>query len=534
VNSPTTTTAVSSILIAGRWRSANGRQTFRATNPATGVELAGAYPISDWTDCEGILAAAAAAFASLRALPAEQIAAFLTRYADRIEARADEITSKASEETALAVAPRLRDVELPRTVNQLRQAALAAVNASWRLPTIDSKANIRSYLAPLGPVVVFGPNNFPLAFNGVAGGDFAAAIAAGNPVIAKAHPLHPGTSRLLAEEALGAIEESGMPPATVQMLYHLDPRDGERLVADRRVGAIGFTGGRSSGLKLKAAADHVGKPIFLELSSINPVIVLPGALEERAEQIATDFAASCLMASGQFCTSPGLLLLIASPGSDHLIRQIADKFAAAAPGPLLSADVASTLRTNIARLRESGAELLTGDQAASLPGHRHANTLLRISGQQFLDQPETFQTEVFGNASMVVVAKDSAEAVRVTAHFEGALTGSIYSQTTGQDDADYAVLADLLRWRVGRLLNDKMPTGVAVSPAMNHGGPFPATGHPQFTSVGIPASLRRFTMLQCFDNVRADRLPAVLRDKSPGSQPWRLIDGLLTQGDVAL
>ncbi len=522
MNSPTTT-AVSPILIAGRWRSANGRQTFSATNPATGAKLEGVYPISDWSDCEDSLAAAAAAFTSLRSVPAEQIAAFLTRYADRIEARADELSAKASEETALAVAPRLREVELPRTVNQLRQAALAAVNSSWRLPTIDSKANIRSYLAPLGPVIVFGPNNFPLAFNGVAGGDFAAAIA----------PLHPGTSRLLAEEALGAIQDSGVPSATVQMLYHLDPHDGERLVADRRVGAIGFTGGKTSGLKLKAAADRVGKPIYLELSSINPVIVLPGAIEERAEQIASDFSASCLMAAGQFCTSPGLLLLIASPESDHLIRQIADKFAATTPGPLLSADVANTLRTNIARLRESGAELLIGDAAAALPGHRHANTLLRITGQQFLDQPETFQTEVFGNASMVVVAKDLAEAVHVIEHFEGALTGSIYSQTTGRDDADYAALADLLRWRVGRLLNDKMPTGVAVSPAMNHGGPFPATGHPHFTSVGIPASLRRFTMLQCFDNVRADRLPAVLQDKSPVSQPWRLIDGLLTQGDVS-
>jgi NADP-dependent aldehyde dehydrogenase len=174
----------------------------------------------------------------VRAIPSEQIAKFLTRFAEGIEARKIEIVEAAHSETALPKAPRLADVELPRTINQLRQAAAAALEGSWALPTIDTKLNIRSMLAPLGPVLIFGPNNFPFAYNGVAGGDFASAIAAGNPVIAKAHPCHPNTSRLLAEEAIAAVRETGLPPATVQMIYNLAPEDGLRLAADPRLGAV--------------------------------------------------------------------------------------------------------------------------------------------------------------------------------------------------------------------------------------------------------------------------------------------------------
>ena len=175
-------------------------------------------------------------------------------------------------------APRLKDVELPRTTSQLRQAAAAAREGSWALPTIDTKLNIRSCLASIGPVWVFGPNNFPFAFNSVAGGDFAAAIAAGNPVIAKANTSHPGTTRRVAELAQQAAEKTEMPSGTVQLIYRTSHADGLRLVADARTGATGYTGSRHAGLALKAAADAAGKPIYLELSSINPVVILPGAI----------------------------------------------------------------------------------------------------------------------------------------------------------------------------------------------------------------------------------------------------------------
>jgi NADP-dependent aldehyde dehydrogenase len=519
------------VLIASQWRAAKAGGTFQAENPATGEKLPGEFPVSAWADCNDALNAAAEAAAFLRTLPPEQIAQFLTRFAERIEARKSELVESAHAETALPKAPRLADVELPRTTNQLRLAAAAVLEGSWALPTIDSKSNIRSVLGPLGPVLVFGPNNFPFAYNGIAGGDFAAAIAAGNPVIAKAHPCHPNTSRLLAEVAIAAVRETGLPGATVQMIYNLAPEDGLRFVADRRLGAVGFTGSRAAGLKLKSAADAVGKPFYAELSSLNPVIILPGALAERGAKIVEEFTGSCLMANGQFCTSPGLTILVASDAAEQFIAGVKAKLESSMPGTLLSSGVGKNLAASVKTLQTAGAELVTGGSA--LAGNKFANTLLRVSGEQFLAEPEKLQTEAFGNTSLFVVARDAAQAAAVLERLEGNLTGCFYSDTTGSDDALYEKLFPLVRSRVGRLLNDKMPTGVAVSPAMNHGGPFPATGHPGFTAVGIPASLRRFAALHCYDNVRPSRLPAALRDKNPNGRMWRLIDGNWSQGDIS-
>jgi NADP-dependent aldehyde dehydrogenase len=524
--------ALEHVLIDGKWRPAQAAGTFRAENPAAREPLSDEYPVSTWSDCDAALAAAAAAFEELRRLPAERIAAFLDAFAARIEARKDEIVQMANLETALPASPRLADNELPRTTNQLRQAAAAAREGSWALPTIDAKNNIRSMLAGIGPVAVFGPNNFPLAFNSASGGDFAAAVAAGCPVIAKANSFHPGTTRLLAEEAFAAVQATGLPAATVQLIYRTSHADGERLVADPRIGATGYTGSRAAGLALKAAADRAGKPIYLELSSVNPVVILPGALDERLDDIAGQFTTSCLMGTGQFCTNPGLVILLAGPQTDKLIATLVEKFKAAPVGTLLSGGVAKSLAHGIATLTAAGAEVLTGGTSGGGKGHSHANTLLRVSGRRFLASPEALQTEAFGNASLLVICSDLAEAGRVLDHLEGNLTGCIYSHMGGADDAAYDALAPRLRTKVGRLLNDKMPTGVAVSPAMNHGGPYPATGHPGFTAVGIPASLRRFAVLQCYDGVRPHRLPPALQDKNPTGKTWRLVDGTWTTADV--
>jgi NADP-dependent aldehyde dehydrogenase len=426
----------------------------------------------------------------------------------------------------------LADVELPRTTSQLRQAAAAARDGSWAMATIDTAANIRSQLAPIGPAVVFGPNNFPFAFNSIAGGDFAAAIAAGNPVIAKANSSHPGTTRIFAEEAHAAALAAGLPPGTVQLLYRTGHADGERLVSDHRVGATGYTGSRAAGLKLKAAADAAGKPIYLELSSINPVVILPGALAERADDIAGQFTTSCLMGAGQFCTNPGLVLLIKSGESERFVQTLVDRFTAAPVGTLLGRNVESALTKAVASLVTAGAKLLVGGTSGGGKGYSHANTLMSVTGEQFLKQPAALQGEAFGNASLIVLADSVAQAAQILDQLEGNLTGCIYSDTTGKDDAAYEKLAPRLRLKVGRLLNDKMPTGVAVSPAMNHGGPYPATGHPGFTAVGIPAALKRFAVLECYDGVRPDRLPPLLRDKNPTGKTWRLIDGHWTTGDV--
>lgn len=520
------------VLIAGQWRPARSTGGFRATNPATGEKLPDEFPVSDWADCDAALAAATGAAEILRALPPEKIARFLTRFAERIEARKAELVETAHAESGLPQAPRLAEVELPRTTGQLRQGAAAALEGSWALPTIDAKLNIRSVLAPLGPVCVFGPNNFPFAFNSVAGGDFVAALAAGNPVIAKANSSHPGTTRLLAEEAFAAVTETGLPPATVQLIYRTNHADGERLVADPRTGATGYTGSRSAGLKLKAAADAAGNPIYLELSSVNPVVILPGALAERGAKIAEEFAGSALLGSGQFCTSPSLVILLASPATEEFVAAVRTRLEAATPAPLLSPAVAQALAASVQTLQAAGARLVTGGRAMATPGCRFANTLLRVSGDEFLAAPARLQTEAFGNASLIVTVSDDAQAAAVLRALEGNLTGCFYSATGGADDPLYAMLEPLLRARVGRLLNDKMPTGVAVSPAMHHGGPYPSTGHPGFTAVGIPASLRRFAQLQCYDNVRADRLPTALQNRNPHGKMWRLLDGQWSQGDV--
>lgn len=524
--------SVQPILIDGQWRPAAAGATFRADNPATRQPLPDEYPISSWQDCDDALAAAARAFAVLRSLPGQRLAEFLEAYAARIEARQDELVEMAHAETALPRSPRLAGVELPRTTGQLRQAAAAAREGSWVLPTIDTRANIRSCLAPLGPVWVFGPNNFPFAFGSISGGDFAAAIAAGNPVIAKANSSHPGTTRIFAEEAEAARQATGLPPGTVQLIYRTGHADGERAVADPRTGATGYTGSRSAGLKLKAAADAAGKPIYLELSSVNPVVVLPGALCERDEKLAEEFAASCLMGTGQFCTNPGLVLLIRGDATEAFVRRVAERFQAAPVGTLLSRAVETSLRSSLQTLRAAGAQVLVGDTPGGGQGYCHANTLLSVTGEQFLREAEALQTEAFGNCSLLVIAEDIEQSCRVLDRLEGNLTGCVYTDTAGSDDAAYERIASHLRQRVGRLLNDKMPTGVAVSPAMNHGGPYPATGHPGFTAVGIPASLRRFAALQCYDNVRPHRLPPCLQDQNPNGTMWRWIDGRWTQTDV--
>lgn len=499
------------ILIDGDWRAPQAIGSFVAENPAIGKALDTQYPKSDWADVDAALSAAAAASEAMQVMSAQQISDFLEAYADEIEAQADAISEMASTETGYPVKPRLRDVELPRTTGQLRQAAKAALDPAWRLPTADKDNGIASILEPVGPVVVFGPNNFPLAFNGASGGDFAAAIAAGNPVIAKAHSSHPGTCKMLADCALRAMQKTKMPAGTVQMVFGIARSDGEKLVRDPRVGAIAFTGSRTAGMALKASADSVGKPIYLEMSSVNPVVVFPGALEERAEEVVTELTTSALMGTGQFCTNPGIVFLVAGEKTESFLANLASKYDAAPCGTLLSKGTQQGLVEGIEALAAAGAEVVCGSRPAAREGYAWSNTLLRVDGDTFLTKYEALQTEAFGNATLAVVASSLEQLPSLMRCCEGNLTGCIYSAKDGRDDASYDSVARILRTKVGRLLNDKMPTGVAVSPAMNHGGPFPATGHPHFTAVGIPAALRRFTRLACYDNVRPARLPAVLR-----------------------
>jgi NADP-dependent aldehyde dehydrogenase len=527
------------VLIAGEWRPAkNPAGTFAAVDPATKAPLPDLYPVSSGDDVALACQAGLEAVAALQARPAgevaENIALFFDDYAARIEAAADALCEMAARETGYPVTPRLRNVELPRTTNQLRQGAAAARDRSWCHATIDTKANLRSKFAALGgPVVVFGPNNFPFAFNSIAGGDFVAAIAAGNPVIGKANTGHPGTSRLLGELALAAVRASGLPPAMVQLIYRTPPAVGFALVSHPAVAATGFTGSKNAGLQLKEAADRAGKPIYLEMSSVNPIFILPGALAERSAAVAKELFDSCALGAGQFCTRPGLSVVQGDANGEAFIAAVGASFAQGTPGTLLGASGLAGIVSGLDELRKNGAEIVAGGHPIEGPRFCFANTLLRVSAEQFLAHPHALQTEAFGTVNTVVVAKDVAQMAEVAAKLEGNLTGAIYSDTAGKDDDAYARLATVLRPRVGRLLNDKMPTGVAVSSAMNHGGPFPATGHPGFTAVGIPASIMRFAALHCYDNVRSHRLPPELANKNPTGKMWRLIDGEWSQRDVA-
>lgn len=517
------------VLINGQWRAANASGTFQAVNPRTREKLPGDYPVSTWADLDEALSAGVKAFETMRLLPAETLASFLDCYAGKIQANIEKLAEVADEETALGKSPRFMNGEIPRTINQLQQAASAARDGSWASPTIDTGANLRSMLGPLGVVCVFGPNNFPFAYNGVSGGDFASAIAAGNPVIAKGHPSHPKTSQMLAELAFEAVKETGLPAGAVQFFQRSSRADGEKLMADHRNAALGFTGSRVAGMALKKACDDNGKLAYLEMSSINPVVILPGALAQRSEAIVADFVGSCLLGCGQFCTNPGLLLLIKGNDTEAFIKDVAVKFDEKPGGTLLNEAGQQSLTHGIDTIKAAGATLVT----AGTPGQGFSipNTLLRIDGASFLRNPEALQTEAFGNSSLAVVADDVKQLLAILKTLEGNLTGCVYSDTNGADDEAYNAIAPELAQHVGRMLNDKMPTGVAVVSAQNHGGPYPATGHPGFTAVGFPASLRRFAKLTSFDNVREARLPALLKDNNPG-QAWRWVDGAYTQADV--
>jgi NADP-dependent aldehyde dehydrogenase len=522
------------LLIAGQWKdSINPLGTFQAVNPADKSVLPGIYPVSGPDEIGALLRAGREAAMALRSVNPADIAQFLEMSAANIEARSDELVKLANLETALPVEPRLRTVELPRTADQLRKGAAAARDLSWCRATIDTETNIRSKYGPLGgPVVIFGPNNFPFAFNAVSGGDFVAAIASANPVIAKANPGHPGTTKILAEAIFKALISCGLPPATVQLFYHTTPELGFRMVSHETVGASAFTGRKNTGLKLKEAADRAGKPIYLEMSSINPIFVLPGAVHERAKELSGELFAACSMGAGQFCTNPGLIILREGEGTEKFIHSVREHFSQNAPGVLLTAEAPQTISESVQKLVSAGAEIIAGGREMELKGYSFANTLLRVSGDVFLRNPVALQTEAFGTVSLVVVSESREQMVQIAGKLEGNLTGCIYSNTQGSDDEAYTAVEAVLRSKIGRLLNDKMPTGVAVVPSMNHGGPFPATGHPGFTAVGIPAALLRFAALHCYDNVRSHRLPVELMDKNPTGKMWRLIDGTWTQNDI--
>lgn len=515
------------VLVAGRWRPSAGDAATEARSP-TGQSV-GMFPVSPWDEVSGMLEVGMRAYEQLRGEKPDRLAEMLRRLADRIEAIGKDLAEAAHLETALPVEPRLLSVELPRATDQLRQAAQHAATRSWVTPILNPNHKIASMYVPLpGVVVTLGPNNFPFAFNAIAGGDFAAAIATGHPVIAKANPGHPETTRLLADEASIAAEESGLPPSTVQLVYHMAPEDGLRLVADSRVAATAFTGSKEGGLALKEAADKAGRPIYLEMSSINPVVLLPAATKGRTDEIAAELASSMLLGAGQFCTNPGVIFVPAGQDGDAFVSSFIREAFRSQPATMLGPAVVEQLEDSVSVLLSAGAEVQGRFVEDLEMPCAYPTTILSVGARAFSEKSE-FQREAFGNVTTMVRYGSIEQLLGCVKALEGNLTGTIYG--TFEDDAAYAQVAPELADRVGRLISNKPPTGVAVVPAMNHGGPFPATGHPAFTAVGFPRSLQRFALLRCFDNVDERHLPPELKPVNPLNLT-RLVEGEWTSQGV--
>lgn len=515
-------------LLVGGEEIGGGGTVFHAIDPRTGQELPTTFASGRADDVARACALAAEAARPLRALAPEDKARFLEAIASEIEAIGDVLIERASAESGLPPA-RLQG-ERGRTIGQLRLFATTVRAGDWIEARIDPalpdrkplpRPDLRQRHIPVGPVAVFGASNFPLAFS-VAGGDTASAFAAGCPVVAKAHPAHPGTSELVGRAVARAVRTCGLPAGTFSLVGGTGNEVGLALVADPRIKAVGFTGSRTGGLALvqAAAARPEPIPVFAEMSSVNPTILLPGALAERGEAIARGLIASVTLGAGQFCTNPGLVLALEGPSFDNVLGVAASAMRESVAATMLTPGIHKAYLAGIEQIRQSGvAEELATSKTASGPFDCEG-ALFVVDADGFLAQPG-LQAEVFGSASLVVRCADLDALERVLLHLEGQLTATIHM---ADGDADAARrLMPLLEEKVGRILFNGFPTGVEVSPAMVHGGPFPATSDGRTTSVGTLA-IRRFLRPVCYQDTPAALLPEALRDENPYGLR-RLVDG---------
>jgi alpha-ketoglutaric semialdehyde dehydrogenase len=499
-------------LIAGRSTSEGG-EPFRGFHPADGRALDPVYLSARPEDVEQAVAAAVEAAPALAASSGKQRGALLRRIADGIDAAAEALIERAHLETALPL-PRLKG-EVARTGNQLRLFAAVAEEGSWVMARIDTadpartppKPDVRAMLRPLGPVAVFGASNFPLAFS-VAGGDTASALAAGNPVIVKAHPAHPATGELVGQIVAAAIAESGLPAGSFSLLFDRGHAVGSALVQHPAVRAVGFTGSLRGG---RALMDLVAKreepiPIFAEMGSTNPVFVLSGALAARGEELATGLHGSFTLGGGQLCTKPGLVFFGEENASrfTNKLRAMVDGGAGFA---LLTEGIASAYGKEIA----ARAPLKTASGAAPSAGFGAETALLETTYAGFAADAHLAE-EVFGPSTLLVRCHDTAEMLAAARALKGHLTATVLG--TEEDLARNPELLQILETKVGRVLFNGFPTGVEVGHAMVHGGPYPATSDGRSTSVGSLA-IYRFCRPVCYQGMPQSALPPALKDENP-------------------
>ncbi|MCW3098646.1 MAG: Aldehyde Dehydrogenase [Chthonomonadaceae bacterium] len=519
--------------IIGNSTSAEGTETFTATNPATGAGLDAAFHIATEAEVNRAVELAAQAFPSYRGLPAEARAKFLERIAEEIVELGDALLELANRETALPL-PRLIG-ERGRTVGQLKMFAALLREGSWVDARIDRalpdrqplpRPDLRRMLLPLGPVAVFGASNFPFAFS-VAGGDTASALAAGCPVVVKAHPAHPGTSELVARAIERAALVTGMPEGVFSMVHGMK-ETGLALVRHPKLEAVGFTGSLGAGRALYDAAAARPKPIpvYAEMGSVNPVFVLPGALAERGEKIAEGLAQSVTLGVGQFCTNPGVVVGLQSEGLTGFLRTAAERLSAVSPGTMLYPHIQQAFVQGTERLKSAEGVRTEAEPQTVADGTRtQVNAaLFSTDAAHFLGQHD-LREEVFGPTSLVVACGTPEELESVANSLEGQLTATVHANA--DDLKRYRGLISILETKVGRLLFNGFPTGVEVSAAMQHGGPYPATSDSRTTSVGTAAILR-FVRPLCYQDCPQELLPAELQDANP-LQIRRLVDSEWTR-----
>jgi NADP-dependent aldehyde dehydrogenase len=511
-------------------------EVFHAFNPREGKPMEPAFYAADSKEVERALALAEAAAPVLRNYPAEKIAGFLVAVADEIMALGDSLLERASQESGLDMA-RLTG-ERGRTTNQLKMFAEVVREGSWLDARIETalpdrkplpRPDLRRMLRAIGPVAVFGASNFPLAFS-VAGGDTASAFAAGNPVVVKGHPAHPGTSALVAAAIERAIKTCGFPEGTFALLQGASPELSIALVSHPAIKAVGFTGSERAGRALFDAAAKRPEPIpvYAEMGSVNPLFILPQAMAERGIAIAEGLFKSVTTGQGQFCTCPGLAFIVQGAGVDTFTAKLFEQFKEAAPGTMLNPNVAKLYEEYFQRAAVvPGVDVHRSSREAVAQHTEGRPSILSVDAETWMNNVD-LQHEIFGPATILIRCQSVDQMIVCSHHLAGSLTATMHA--TAEELAKFSQLTDILSTKAGRLVFNGYPTGVEVGSAMNHGGPYPATTDSKFTSVGTTAILR-FARPVCYQNFPETLLPVELRNANERGI-WRRINGTLTQGLV--
>jgi 2,5-dioxopentanoate dehydrogenase len=521
-------TALSGEMIIGAARVRGTEAEVRGCDPSNGGTLEPGYGGATAAQVERACALADAAFDAYRETSLEARAHFLERIAERLLESGDALVERAMRESGL---PRARlEGERARTVGQLRLFAQVVRDGGWLDVRIDPalpdrkplpRPELRLRQVALGPVAVFGASNFPLAFS-VAGGDTASALAAGCPVVVKAHPAHPGTSEIAGLAISQAVRDCGLPEGVFSLLYGAGNAVGAALVSDARIKAVGFTGSRAGGLALLRIAQRRAEPIpvFAEMSSVNPVLVFPAALAARGAAIAKGFVASLTMGAGQFCTNPGLLLAAEGPALDALEAEIARILATSAAATMLTPGICEAYGRGVARLASHPRVRTVARGAPVESGHGGQAAFFSTHAADLVADP-MLREEVFGASSVLVRCRDAGAMREVLQAMEGQLTVTLHIDR--EDEPLARELLPAIERKAGRILVNGFPTGVEVSHAMVHGGPFPATSDGRSTSVGSLA-IRRFLRPVCYQDFPPALLPEAVRDEGSRNLP-RLVDG---------